>query len=190
MRDERGLTTEEYMRAITIGERRPHRARIELVEYDPEWPGLFQHEEAQIRQALGQAALLVEHVGSTSVPGLAAKPIIDIILAVADTRDEQAYVPALERAGYTLRGREPEWHEHRLLKKADPAVHLHVFSTGCPEIVRMLAFRDLLRTDESERELYVQTKGELAARTWEHVQHYADSKTEVVEQILARSGRR
>jgi GrpB-like predicted nucleotidyltransferase (UPF0157 family) len=173
-----------------IGERKPHRAPIELVEYDPRWPELFRYEEAQIRKALGAAALLVEHVGSTSVPGLAAKPIIDIDLAVADSRDEGAYVPALERAGYTLRAREPDWHEHRLLKRADPAVNLHVFSTGCPEIERMLVFRDLLRADESERELYARTKRELAARTWEHVQHYADSKSEVVEEILARSGRR
>jgi GrpB-like predicted nucleotidyltransferase (UPF0157 family) len=180
-------TSEEYMRAVTVGERQPHRAPVELVEYDPEWPALYRHEEERIRAALGERALRVEHAGSTSVPGLAAKPVIDIVLEVADTTDEDAYVPALEAAGYVLRIREPDWFEHRLLKDVDPSVNLHVFPAGCPEVERMLAFRDHLRANEADRELYEQTKRELAGRTWEHVQHYADAKSEVVEQIMARA---
>ena len=132
-------------------------------------------------------ALLVEHAGSTSVPHLAAKPIIDIVLAVPDSPDEDDYVPALEAAGYRLRIREPDWFEHRLLKKADPSANLHVFSAGCEEIDRMLAFRDQLRTNEADRELYERTKRELAARKWAYVQDYADAKTEVVEEIVARA---
>ncbi len=156
-----------------------------LVEYDPEWPRLFAREAKRIREALGERALQVEHAGSTSVPGLAAKPIIDIVLVVADSADEAAYVPALEAAGYVLRIREPEWFEHRLLKA--PNVNVHVFSPGCPEIERMLLFRDRLRGNESDRDLYERTKRELAEREWKYTQHYADAKSEVVEAILARA---
>ena len=130
----------------------------------------------------------MEHVGSTSVPGLAAKPIIDISLAVADSADEQAYVPALEAAGYFLRIREPDWFEHRGFGRRDARVNLHVFSAGCAEIDRMLRFRDRLRRDDADRELYERTKRELAQRQWKYVQNYADAKSAVVEAILARAG--
>jgi GrpB-like predicted nucleotidyltransferase (UPF0157 family) len=180
-------TSEEYIASITIGERRPHRAPVELGDYDPEWPQLYRREEEKIRGALGERALSVEHVGSTSVPGLPAKPIIDINLEVADTTDEDSYVPALEAAGYALWIREPDWFEHRLLKGTDPKVNLHVFPAGCPELERMLRFRDHLRANEDDRDLYLRTKRELAAHTWEHVQHYADAKTEVVEEIMRRA---
>jgi GrpB-like predicted nucleotidyltransferase (UPF0157 family) len=170
-----------------IGERPRHDGPIELVEYDEAWPVRFEREAKRIRVALGVRALLVEHTGSTSVPGLAAKPIIDIVLAVPDSTDENDYVPALEAVGYTLRIREPDWYEHRLLKKADPIVNLHVFSAGCEEIDRMIVFRDQLRTNEADRELYERTKRELAAREWAYTQDYADAKTEVVEEIIARA---
>jgi GrpB-like predicted nucleotidyltransferase (UPF0157 family) len=160
---------------------------VELAEYDPEWPRLYARDEARIRGALGDRVVLLEHVGSTSVPGLAAKPRIDILLIVRDSADEAAYVPALEAAGYVLRIREPGWYEHRLFKGPDTNVNLHVFSPGSPEIERMLLFRDRLRTDEAERELYARTKRDLARREWKYVQNYADAKTEVVEEILARA---
>ena len=131
--------------------------------------------------------MLVEHTGSTSVPGLAAKPIIDITLAVPDSGDEKSYVPALEAAGYVLRIREPDWFEHRVFKGPDTNVNLHVFSDGCAEIDRMVRFRDWLRTDQADRELYERTKRELAAREWTYVQDYADAKTLVVEEIVARA---
>jgi GrpB-like predicted nucleotidyltransferase (UPF0157 family) len=172
---------------VTISDRPRHDGPIELVEYDEAWPVRFEREAKRIRVALGVRALLVEHTGSTSVPGLAAKPIIDIVLAVPDSTDEDDYVPALEAAGYTLRIREPDWYEHRLLKKADPIVNLHVFSADCEEIDRMIVFRDQLRTNEADRELYERTKRELAAREWAYTQDYADAKTEVVEEIIARA---
>ena len=129
-----------------------------------------------------------EHAGSTSVPGLAAKPVIDIVLAVPDSSDEGAYVPALEAAGYVLRIREPDWYEHRLFKGPDTNVNVHVFYEGCEEIARMLAFRDHMRVNDADRELYERTKRELAAREWEFVQDYADAKTDVVKEIVARAG--
>jgi GrpB-like predicted nucleotidyltransferase (UPF0157 family) len=160
---------------------------VELAEYDPEWPQLYAREEARIRGALGDRVVLLEHVGSTSVPGLAAKPRIDILLIVRDSADEAAYVPALEAAGYVLRIREPDWFEHRLLKGPDTDVNLHVFSAACAETDRMLLFRDRLRTDDADRELYADAKRELAARDWKYVQQYADAKTAVVAEILPRA---
>jgi len=180
---------EQELQAVTIGE--PWRADgpIALADYDPGWPALFEREAERIRAALGDRALLVEHAGSTSVPGLAAKPVIDIVLAVPNSSDEDSYVPNLEAVGYVLRIREPDWHEHRLFKGPDTNINLHVFSQGCEEIDRMLAFRDHLRTNDADRELYERTKRELAAREWEYVQDYADAKTEVVAQIVTRAER-
>ena len=172
---------------MTVGELQPVAGQIELVDYDPAWPDLFAREAERIRAALGERVVLLEHTGSTSVPGLAAKPIIDMTLAVPDSSDEESYAPALEAAGYVLRIREPDWHEHRVFKGPDTNVNLHVFSDGCPEIDRMLRFRDWLRTDQADRELYEQTKRKLAAREWTYVQDYADAKTLVVEEIIARA---
>ena len=179
--------SEELLRKVTIGELAVLAGPVELAEYDPEWPRLFERLAADVRTALGEGVRLLEHAGSTSVPGLAAKPIIDIVLAVADSADEASYVPALEALGYVLRIREPEWFEHRVLKQTDPAVNLHVFTEGASEISKMLAFRDWLRSHDDDRVLYEQTKRELAAREWKYVQHYADAKTEVVEAIIARA---
>ena len=181
------LTTDEDLQAIAVGKVIPHNAPITLAEYDPEWPVLFDREAARIRVVLGDTAVRVEHVGSTSVPGLAAKPIIDILLAVPDSANEQAYVPALESAGYVLRNREPHWFEHRLFKGPDTNINLHVFTVGAAEIDRMLLFRDWLRADDADRDAYLQVKRDLAKRSWRHVQHYADSKTAIVQQILARA---
>jgi GrpB-like predicted nucleotidyltransferase (UPF0157 family) len=166
---------------------RPASVRIVLADPDPAWPGLFAREAERIHAALGDRALRVEHVGSTSVPGLAAKPIIDVLLVVADAADEPSYSPALTAAGYVFHHREPEWHEHRLFKGPDTAVNLHVFSAGCVENERMLSFRDRLRSDPADRELYLRTKRELARRTWGRTQEYADAKGAVVEEILARA---
>jgi GrpB-like predicted nucleotidyltransferase (UPF0157 family) len=133
--------------------------------------------------------LLLEHVGSTSVPGLTAKPTIDIVLAVADSSDEAAYAPTLEAAGYNLRISEPDWHQHRLFNGPDPGVNLHVFTTGSTEIERMLLFRDWLRVVDEDRERYAATKRALAQRQWQNMQQYADAKTHVVEEIIARATR-
>ena len=179
--------SDEEIRAAIVGEVVEHNAAIDLVDYDKEWPRLFEREAERIRGALGVKALRIEHVGSTAVPGLAAKPIIDIDLEVADSSDENTYVPELEAAGYVLRIREPDWFEHRLFKGPDTNVNLHTFSEGCEEVDRMLAFRDWLRTHEDDRELYLNTKRELATREWKYVQNYADAKSAVVQEILARA---
>ncbi|MGH7926014.1 MAG: GrpB family protein [Candidatus Binatus sp.] len=175
------------MKAAHVVPLRPHNAPVQLIEYSREWPALFIREAERVRATLGARVLTLEHVGSTSVPGLAAKPIIDMILAVADSADEPAYVPAMELAGYVLHIREPDWQQHRLFKGPDTNVNLHVYSFGCPEIDTMLMFRDWLRSNDADRELYERTKRELAKQTWKYVQNYADAKTFVVEEIVARA---
>ena len=179
--------TEEYLAAVTIGERTPLNNTIHLAPYDPRLPSEFARLADVIRRALGPKALVIEHVGSTSVPGLSAKPIIDIILAVADSADEPSYVPPLEGGSFVLRIREPGWFEHRLFKTPHADGNLHVFSVRSEEISRMLAFRDWLRLHVEERRRYEKTKRELAARTWKHVQDYADAKSGIVHEILARA---
>lgn len=179
--------TEEQIQAVHIVEVKPHNATIFLADYDPNWLVLFEREARRIRAAIDDQIVMLEHVGSTSIPGLAAKPLIDILLVVKDSADESAYVPALEAAGYVLHIREPEWYEHRLFKGPDTNINLHTFSSGSPEIERMLLFRDYLRNNPAELKLYENTKRELASRNWKYVQNYADAKSEVVEGILARA---
>jgi len=179
--------TEEQIQAAHVGRLAPLGGPIHIVDYDQEWPRLFEREAERIQAALGDRVLLLEHVGSTSVPGLAAKPRIDLLLVVADSADESAYVPAMEAAAYVLRIREPNWYEHRLFKGPDTDINLHVFSPDCPEIDRMLLFRDWLRSNASDRRLYERTKRELARQDWKYTQNYADAKTAVVEEILRRA---
>jgi len=179
--------SEEQIRAATIGEPRVLAGPVLLVEYDRAWPEAFRREAERIQGVLGDRALRIEHVGSTSVPGLAAKPIVDILLVVRDSADEPAYVPDMEAAGYVLRIREPGWYEHRLFKGSDTDINLHVFSRACPEIERMVRFRDHLRMNEADRLEYERAKRALAGRTWKYVQNYADAKSDVIEEILTRA---
>ena len=128
-------------------------SQIQIIDCDPLWPEVFRREADRLRLLLGCRALQIEHTGSTSVPGLAAKPIIDILLVVADSSDESAYVPILEHAGYSLRIREPNWHEHRMFKGPAADINLHVFlvavrksiafyifGTGCAAIAQIVIF--------------------------------------------------
>ncbi|MGA9533399.1 MAG: GrpB family protein [Anaerolineales bacterium] len=170
-----------------IGERKRLDGTIYLATYDPHWPGMFSELSLRVREALGDRSLRLEHVGSTSVEGLMAKPIIDMLLVVADSRDEVAYVPDLEAKGFTLRRREPEWFEHRLFRHLEPRANLHVFSFGCPEIDRMLTFRDWLRSHAEDRALYQAAKQNLAGQQWAYVQDYADAKMEIIREIMSRA---
>jgi GrpB-like predicted nucleotidyltransferase (UPF0157 family) len=180
--------TEEQIKRTAVGlTQKQLSGQVVLVDYDPAWPRLFAREFERIKSVLGRNAFTIEHVGSTSVPGLAAKPIIDILLVVANSADESSYVPALEKAGYVLGIREPEWHEHRMFKGPDTNINLHVFSQGDSEIERMLVFRDWLREDSADRNLYLATKRDLAQQSWKYVQNYADAKSKVVESIIARA---
>jgi GrpB-like predicted nucleotidyltransferase (UPF0157 family) len=162
---------------VILGEPQP--GPVTLVEWTPAWAERFERERDRILDALGDAALRVEHIGSTSVPGLAAKPIVDILLIVADVEDEAAYLPALERAGYVLRVREEG---HRMFRTPDLGVHLHIWTDD--EIERHLRFRDRLRTSPEDRAAYERLKRELAPRDWADVNDYADAKGPLIEAIL------
>lgn len=161
--------------------------RIEIHDYDTNWPKKFETHARIIAGALGDSALRIEHIGSTSVPGLGAKPIIDILVVVHDSTDESTYLPQLEAVGYVLRVREPDWNEHRMFKTPEQDVHVHIYSAGCPEIQRNLLFRDRLRQNIDDRRRYEQTKRALAAKEWPDMNAYADAKTEVIESIIAVS---
>jgi GrpB-like predicted nucleotidyltransferase (UPF0157 family) len=178
---------DEALGKVTIGGPEPLSGWIEICAYDPNWPGVFTREAERIRAVLGDRVVRLEHVGSTAVPGLPAKPVIDIVLEVPDSSDEPVCVPDLEAAGLLLRIREPDWFEHRLLKGPDTDVNLHVFSAGCVETDRMVLFRDWLRSNDADRDLYARVKGALACRDWKYVQEYADAKNAVITAIMARA---
>jgi GrpB-like predicted nucleotidyltransferase (UPF0157 family) len=182
-----GSRYEDELAAVTVGDLEPLAGPIVIEDYDPQWPARFEAHAARIRRALGEVALRVEHVGSTAVPGLPAKPVIDVLVVVADAADEDRYREPMEAAGYTLRIREPDWYEHRVFRGRDAAANVHVLPAGCPEIERMLTFRDRLRTSRTDRDRYADAKRRLARREWTYVQQYADAKTQVVEEILARA---
>lgn len=154
------------------------------MDHDQEWAERFGRLAQIIRHAVGSKALLVVHIGSTAVPGLAAKPIIDTLLTVQDVSDEAGYVALLERAGFELRVREPG---HRMLRTPSKDVHLHVFSSDSHAVPNYRDLRDWLRVDESDRTLYADTKKMLAQRQWTDMNQYAEAKTRVIAQILARA---
>jgi len=167
----------------------PPTVPITVVEYDPAWPTVFEAQAGRIRDALGDRVLDLEHVGSTSVPGLAAKPVIDIDLTVVDSSNEAAYVPALEAAGFVLRIREAKWHEHRCLEMVDPRTNLHVWCPDSPEAIRHRMFRDWLRTHPDDLALYAATKRASAAESnsaGEAVMGYNRRKQPVIRDILDR----
>lgn len=179
---------EEELAKYTIGQPQPLTGPIVISEYDATWPRLYDREAARIRSILNDRVVRIEHVGSTAVPGLAAKAIVDIALEVPDSGDEASYVADMEVAGYVLRIREADWFEHRLFKGPDIDINLHTFSAGCVEVDRMLRFRDWLRGNAADRKLYTRTKRELAQLGWTYMQQYADAKTVVVKEIMARAG--
>jgi len=158
--------------------------QLDVVGYDGGWRDAFLDQQARLREALGSAAVAIEHIGSTSVPGLAAKPIIDIVVAVDDITAEEDYLVPLLAAGYLLRTREPG---HRLVRTAALDVHVHIMQEGDPAIDRYLVFRDRLRADADDRDLYAATKRALLERGFDDMNAYSDAKTEVVAAIMARA---
>lgn len=177
-----GEDRDAYLDRVLVGGREP--ASVILVDHDERWSERFQDLAGRVRQALGTQALAVEHIGSTSVPGLAAKPIIDMLLTIADVTDEAAYVPALESTGFAVRVREPD---HRMLRTRLRDVHLHVYEPDRLEVRDYFDFRDWLRTHAADRQLYAETKRRLAQQSWGDMNDYADAKSEVVRDILDRA---
>ncbi|WP_208085382.1 GrpB family protein [Brevibacterium atlanticum] len=166
---------------------------IEIVDHDPAWTDHYADLADQVRDSLAPQGSFVgiDHVGSTSVPGLKAKPILDLALVVIDPRDEDDYVPALNSIGLDLTVREPAWYQHRLLKRLDPEpgqlhCNLHVFGPRCAEVARMRLFRDHLRIHPDDRERYQAVKLASAAQSnaaGETVTDYNARKQSVLREI-------
>jgi GrpB-like predicted nucleotidyltransferase (UPF0157 family) len=158
---------------------------ISVVEYDPTWPEKFSEQENILRLALGDTALALEHIGSTAVPGLAAKPIIDILLVVQDPSKEELYLPQLMAAGYKLRVREPEYDEHRMVRTSNKDVHIHIYPPTSSEVEKYRLVRDELRQNDELRQKYGALKQELASRDWTDMNAYSVAKTGVIDEIIA-----
>jgi GrpB-like predicted nucleotidyltransferase (UPF0157 family) len=173
---------DEYLDRVLVGGRE-HR-RVEIVAYEVAWPARYEAERARIGAALGTAALRIEHVGSTAVPGLAAKPIVDILVAVDDPSDEAAVVRPLEDAGYVLRVREEG---HRMLRTPAGDVHIHLWRSGSDDERRHLLFRDWLRHDGADRARYASAKRALAEKDWPDMNHYAEAKGPVIAEIMGHA---
>ncbi|KAF2738287.1 UPF0157-domain-containing protein [Polyplosphaeria fusca] len=176
---------------------RKSRVKLSIVEPNPAWPQRFQDTKARIQAALGPMALAIHHAGSTSVPGLPAKDIIDMDLVVQDIKDEDAYVAPLERLGFLFLFREPAWHEHRYFvdegdRPGSYAINLHVFGPECAEVEKHRIFREWLVKTPEDLELYARVKrecAEVAEARGESMQEYTVRKNEVIDGILERAYR-
>ncbi|MET0783280.1 MAG: GrpB family protein [Leifsonia flava] len=157
---------------------------VDLNDYDERWPEMYLEHRRRITDALAGSDVAIEHIGSTAVPGLAAKPIIDIVVAVDDITAEEDYLDALLAAGYELRVREPR---HRLVRTPARDVHVHLYERDDPAIDAYLLLRDHLRSDATDRALYESTKRSLLSKRWDDMNDYADAKTDVILAITARA---
>ena len=176
--------SDEYIQKVVVSGKVEHNQTIVLKPYDENWSILFEREKQRISTILKDKALMIEHIGSTSVPGLIAKPIIDILLVVEDAGKEEDYVDDFVAHGYILRIKEPDFENHHMFLGPDTDIHLHVFSQDSKEIEKYLLLRNYLRAHQEARELYANTKKTLAKKKWKYVQNYADAKSDVVQQIM------
>jgi GrpB-like predicted nucleotidyltransferase (UPF0157 family) len=158
---------------------------ITVVDYDPHWPALFETLRAEVAGALGNLALAIEHVGSTAVPGLAAKPIIDIDVLLRSASDLSVCIERLAGIGYKHRGDlgVPE-REAFAAPPGRPAHHLYVCPPESREFRRHVALRDYLRTHPSDASAYGELKRSLAVRYRDERSAYNDGKKEFVEALL------
>lgn len=176
---------------------RKFRQKIAIIEPNPAWPQRFFDTKARIEAVLGSTAVAILHSGSTSVPGLPAKDIIDIDLVVKDIKDEKSYVESLEKLGFLFLFREPGWHQHRFFvdegdRPGTHAINLHVFGPDCAEVERHRIFREWLLTSPNDLQLYARVKRECASdseNAGESMQEYTVRKSKIVQEILDRAFR-
>jgi GrpB-like predicted nucleotidyltransferase (UPF0157 family) len=171
-----------YLDAVLIGGRQER--EVKIVDYDPTWPTVFEVHSRRIHDVLGARAALIEHVGSTAVPGLAAKPIVDIMVSVDDPEDEW-YLRPMEKSGYVLRVRELN---HRMFRTPEGDVQVHVWPAGSDDVDRHLVFRDHLRSHRADRDAYEALKRSLAG-SWRDVNYYAEAKGPFISQVVESARR-
>lgn len=177
--------------------KRKSRPKMAIVEPNPAWPQRFLDTKARIEAVLGSTAVAILHAGSTSVPGLPAKDVIDVDLVVKDIKDEDSYVEAIERVGFLFLLREADWHQHRFFvdegdRPGAYPINLHVFGSDCPEVERHRIFREWLSKSPKDLQLYATVKRECAAASEaaaESMQEYTLRKEKTVREILNRAFR-
>jgi GrpB-like predicted nucleotidyltransferase (UPF0157 family) len=161
-------------------------ARVVVVDYDPAWPAMFRRVRERVAAALGPLALAVEHVGSTAVPGLAAKPIVDLDVVIADRGDLPEVVRRLRPLGYHHQGDLGVPGREAFTTPAGwPAHHLYVCAAGSRPLLRHLAFRDALRADAATAVAYADLKRALAVRLGHDRAAYTEAKSDFIERVLA-----
>lgn len=160
----------------------PRMEEIAVVPYDPVWSQIYERVRNEIEGVLGSRVVAVEHIGSTAVPGLSAKPVIDIDLIISDPDQEEDYLPQLTELGFVLTIRERSWYRHRMLRRSSPRVNLHVFPPDSPEHIRHKLFRDWLRTNQTARAQYAAVKKQ-ASKGMDTVAGYNERKHAVVHEI-------
>jgi GrpB-like predicted nucleotidyltransferase (UPF0157 family) len=177
--------------------KRKSKLKIAIVEPNPAWPQQFLDAKARIEAVLGSTAVAILHTGSTSVPGLPAKDVIDIDLVVKDAKNEDTYVQALEGLGFRFLFREPDWYQNRaFVDEGDRPgayfINLNVFGPDCPEVERHRIFREWLSKSPEELQLYATVKRECAAASvaaGESQQEYNMRKEKTIREILNRAFR-
>lgn len=168
---------------------------ITILEPKPEWPQRFEEVKSRIEKALGSFVIETAHSGSTGVPGLPAKDILDIDLTLKDVTDEESYVKPLEDAGFRFLLREPGWHQHRFFVEDWPDayhVNLHVWGPDSPEVIRHRIFRDWLLKTPSDLQLYAKVKREAADQAviaGDSMMDYTQRKDKTIQEILERAFR-
>jgi len=164
-------------------------AAIEIAAYDPAWPGAYERERAAILEALGDLVFAIEHVGSTSVPGLGAKPIIDIMVGLRELADHARCVAPLRFLGYEHKGEFgiPGRHYFRKPVRGPRRHQLHMVEHGRDFWVRHLLFRDYLRRHPDEAAAYQRLKVGLAARFGTDVEGYTEAKREFIQSALVKA---
>ena len=158
---------------------------VEVVDYDPRWPKLFERMRKRLAKELGAAAVRIDHVGSTAVPGLAAKPVIDIQVSVPDVEDEGAYVAAIERCGQALRYREKGHRYFRPPPGRKRTYQVHVCSAGSQWERDHLLFRDFLRAHADEARRYEAMKYDVAGHHRGDRIGYNDAKGPLIQELTA-----
>jgi GrpB-like predicted nucleotidyltransferase (UPF0157 family) len=166
----------------------PSGAPVEIVPYDARWPGIFAAWRDRLRTAV-PIAVMIEHVGSTAVPYLAAKPVVDIQISVADLEHEDSYVPAIERLGLVLRSRHPQDRFFRPPAHQPRDVQIHVCGAGSRWEEEHILFRDFLRAQPPVRDAYAALKIELAAKHRLDRLAYTDAKADFIRDALDRARR-
>jgi GrpB-like predicted nucleotidyltransferase (UPF0157 family) len=157
-----------------------------LLDYQPAWPRLFEEEAERIRAACGDRLVGIEHIGSTSIPGLAAKPILDIMPLLVSFEEGFDIVPNMEGLGYEYKGEYGIPRRHYFVKGTPRTHHVHMYEADDDEVVRHLLFRDYLREYADTAAEYESLKRRLAAEVPR--EDYPEAKTGFVAQVLARAG--